>query len=116
MMDKELRKAVNKLDMRELKNLIKYAEQRQEKINEKQKKYLLSRFHDLASEQGLSVDDVVNLKTNANLTATGKPRRKYEPKYANPNNPEQTWTGQGQTPVWLRNEIAKGKKKEDFLI
>jgi len=117
MIDKELRKLINKLDMRDLKGLIKYAEQRQDKINEKQKKSLLSRFRDLAGEQGFSVDDVLNMTSNDNnVTATGKPRRKYAPKYANPNNSEQTWTGQGQTPVWLREEIAKGKAKEDFMI
>ncbi len=118
MMDKELRKMVNKLDMRGLKGLIKYAEQRQEKINEKQKKSLLSRFRDMAGEQGFSVDDVLNLteSESESVTATGKPRRKYAAKYANPNNSEQTWTGQGQTPVWLRELLVDGKTKDDFLI
>ena len=26
------------------------------------------------------------------------------------------WSGRGLTPVWLREAVKKGKKKEDFLI
>lgn len=30
-------------------------------------------------------------------------RRKGKPKYQNPNNLEQTWTGRGKKPNWLKN-------------
>lgn len=30
-------------------------------------------------------------------------RRKGKPKYRNPNNPEQTWTGRGKKPNWLKD-------------
>lgn len=29
-------------------------------------------------------------------------------KYANPSNPDQTWTGKGRQPVWYKEAIAKG--------
>jgi len=42
--------------------------------------------------------------------------RKVEPKYRNPANPAETWTGRGKPPRWLAAELADGKSKDDFLI
>ncbi|MFT4257018.1 MAG: H-NS histone family protein [Pseudoxanthomonas sp.] len=47
--------------------------------------------------------------------STGK-RGKVAPKYRNPANPKETWTGRGLKPRWLSALVAKGKKVEDFLI
>jgi DNA-binding protein H-NS len=39
------------------------------------------------------------------------------PKYRDPKNPENTWTGRGRPPRWLAAALKGGKaKKEDFLI
>jgi len=42
--------------------------------------------------------------------------RKVEPKYRNPANSAETWTGRGKPPRWLAAELANGKSKDDFLI
>mgnify|MGYP000149061493 CR=1 FL=1 len=39
-----------------------------------------------------------------------------KPRYCNPANPEQTWTGRGKQPDWLREQIANGARLEDLLI
>ena len=39
---------------------------------------------------------------------------KVAPKYRGPNG--ETWAGRGATPVWMRDAIKGGKKREDFLI
>jgi DNA-binding protein H-NS len=41
---------------------------------------------------------------------------KVAPKYRNPENPAETWSGRGQYPKWMRGPIAAGKKPEDFAI
>ena len=41
---------------------------------------------------------------------------KVAPKYRNPDNPKETWTGRGKQPRWLAAETAKGRKLEEFLI
>jgi DNA-binding protein H-NS len=39
------------------------------------------------------------------------------PKYRDPKNPENTWTGRGRPPRWLADAMkTKGVKREDFLI
>ena len=46
----------------------------------------------------------------------GGARGKVEPKYRNPENPDETWAGRGLKPRWLTTAIKAGKKLEDFSI
>jgi DNA-binding protein H-NS len=41
---------------------------------------------------------------------------KVAPKYMNPDNKSETWTGRGRKPRWLAAKLAKGGKIEDFKI
>lgn len=43
-------------------------------------------------------------------------RSEIAPKYRNPENPSETWSGRGREPKWIQHQIATGKSKEDFLI
>ena len=48
-----------------------------------------------------------------------KPRRPYPkvlPKYQNPKNPTQKWSGRGKQPHWVRTQLKAGKKLEHFRI
>jgi DNA-binding protein H-NS len=46
----------------------------------------------------------------------GRKLGKVAPKYRNPGNPKEVWTGRGKQPRWMAALVAKGKKPEDFLI
>ena len=49
----------------------------------------------------------------------GSERRKYPrvfPKYQNPNEPSETWSGRGKQPRWLAAALKTGHKIEDFAI
>lgn len=52
-------------------------------------------------------------KTGRKSAAAG---RKIAPKYHNPENTSQTWTGRGKAPVWFSSLIAGGKTRDDLLI
>ncbi len=46
-------------------------------------------------------------------------RRKYPqvlPKYRNPNQPSETWSGRGKQPKWLVAALETGHKIEEFAI
>jgi DNA-binding protein H-NS len=48
-----------------------------------------------------------------------KSRRPYppvRPKYKNPNNPGEVWSGRGKTPRWVRDQLRTGKRLDQFLI
>jgi DNA-binding protein H-NS len=49
----------------------------------------------------------------------GKARQSYPPvvpKYRNPNEPSETWTGRGKQPRWLVAALKSGKRIDDFRI
>lgn len=45
-----------------------------------------------------------------------RPYPKVFPKYQNPKNPTETWSGRGRQPRWLTPELKSGKKLDDFRI
>jgi DNA-binding protein H-NS len=52
-------------------------------------------------------------------TRPDRPRRPYPkvlPKYQNPTNPAETWSGRGKQPHWVRAYLNAGEKLEHFLI
>ena len=55
----------------------------------------------------------------AKTTKAAKPRKpgkKVAPKYRNPANAKELWSGRGKQPRWLAEQVKKGKKVEEFLI
>lgn len=48
--------------------------------------------------------------------ATKTTGRKIQPKYRNPNDTKQTWTGRGRAPLWFNALIESGKTRDDLLI
>ena len=70
---------------------------------------LRQKMADLAKDHGLSLDEVF-----------GKGRKgkgSVAPKYRDPKNPENTWTGRGRMPRWMAAATKGGKAhKDDFLI
>ena len=98
---------------------------------EKEEQRLMSRTHDKALSQivqiahasGLTAEQIAAAlggkkgKTRAAKSAsakTSKARRsnagsKVAPKYRDPANPDQTWTGRGRTPAWVQALQAAGQ-------
>lgn len=65
---------------------------------------------ELAKLHGLSVEEVL---------VTGKSgvaRKPVEPKYQNPANPSQQWTGRGRKPAWVEGLLAQGKTLAELAI
>jgi DNA-binding protein H-NS len=52
----------------------------------------------------------------AGKAGRGGLRGSVAPKYRNPENPAETWSGRGLPPRWMAALIKAGKKKDDFLI
>jgi DNA-binding protein H-NS len=45
-----------------------------------------------------------------------RPYPKVEPKYRNPNNPSETWSGRGKTARWVTELLAAGRHLDEFRI
>lgn len=53
------------------------------------------------------------------VASAPRERRRYPrvlPKYRNPNEPSETWSGRGKTPLWLKAALKTGHTIEEFAI
>lgn len=62
-----------------------------------------------ASRLGMQPEEILQY-SGRRRKSTGKP------KYRNPGDPEQTWTGHGKKPGWLKQALENGADQEDFRI
>jgi DNA-binding protein H-NS len=59
------------------------------------------------------------LRLKGDGTAQRDPRRPYPkvlPRYQNPANPTETWSGRGKQPKWVSAQLRSGKNLSDFAI
>ncbi|WP_315741980.1 MULTISPECIES: H-NS histone family protein [unclassified Bradyrhizobium] len=78
-----------------------------------EKRELENRLARLNREKGMGGPDL-----SAAQPAT-RGRRKYPrvyPKYQNPSQPSETWSGRGKQPRWLVAALKTGRHIEDFVI
>ena len=57
--------------------------------------------------------------TDGQVKDSPRERRKYPrvfPKYRNPNEPSETWSGRGKQPRWLAAALKTGHTIEEFVI
>ena len=97
------------LSLKELKQLRKDVDAAITDFNDRERRQALEEVEAFALERGLSMADLSEL--------SGKRKRKPAvPKYANPADPSQTWTGRGRRPRWVEAALAEGKSLDDLSI
>jgi DNA-binding protein H-NS len=115
------------LSAKELGTLIEKARQQQTKLAKRTPiATIRSKITKFAKAEGYTIEELFGTpgkapaargrKAAAKSTRAGRKLGKVAPKYRNPANPKETWTGRGKQPRWLAAATAKGKKVEDFLI
>ena len=73
----------------------------------------------VAREYGVSVEDLTGTapapaKSKSKSKSKPKRRGKVAPKYRNPAEPSQTWTGRGRQPAWVAEALKGGARLEDL--
>ena len=110
------------LSPRELGNLITTARKRQAALAKRaplaQVRGKLTR---LAKAEGYTIEELFGTagatpRKAAAPARTGRKLGKVAPKYRNPENPKETWTGRGKQPRWLAAYTAKGRDLGEFVI
>ncbi len=69
---------------------------------------LYTTFEEMAEAAGFTVDEVVQARTTK--------KRVVQPKYRNPNNASQTWSGRGRKPSWVEEVLAADGSLDNCLI
>ncbi len=117
---------VNGLSAKELKSLIAQAEKQQAKVMTRPKAAAMrAKINQYVKDHGYTIEELYGAVSTASSEAsrkrTGrKPAKsagsKVAPKYRNPANPSETWSGRGRQPRWLAALVQKGKEPSEFLI
>lgn len=109
-----------------LKKQLEALQKKENAVKSKQQEKTLAQIVKLAKDNLISAKDIeaalnfgkskINKKTpkitNKTSSLKGKP---VAPKYCNPQNNEQTWTGRGIAPTWIQALKAEGKLESALI-
>ena len=98
---------LNTLTLKELKRLRKDVDKTIADFENRKKREALAELEKKAAEMGYALSD---------LTGAAKVKKPSPPKYRNPNDASQTWSGRGRTPLWVKALENAGGSRDDALI
>jgi DNA-binding protein H-NS len=97
--------------------VIAEAQRLKEERRKAKREEFLAAIRRKADEYGVDIDEVVRALQKKERRAPAADRRAtVAPKYRNPQNPSETWSGRGVKPKWMQALLANGAKPEQFLI
>ena len=92
----------------ELQMLARDIEVELKRRNDEERKRVLVQMKELAASVDMTLEDVIAYSSSK--------KTKGEPKYQNPDNPRQTWTGRGKRPSWIKAALEAGGSLDDLRI
>ena len=108
---------LKKLSLAELDRLAKRIAREIKSKEARNKKDARQALEKVAKEYGVSIEDIVSgAKKTKKTKGKAKPRAKAAPKYRNPDDAAQTWSGRGRRPEWYKAALAAGKSEKDLAI
>ena len=102
---------VKNMSRKELLKLQRDIEKALERLKKKDLKAAKAAAEKAAAAHGFTLSEL------AGTVGKAKPAKKAgRPKYSNPDDKSQTWTGKGRQPDWFKAAIAGGKDPKDLEI
>lgn len=101
---------IDALSLKELKDLQSQVAKAIASFEDRKKKQALAELEEKAREMGFSLAELTGavVKTRKRSPAV--------PKYANPADKSDTWSGRGRKPRWFAAALKAGKSPEDLAI
>jgi DNA-binding protein H-NS len=103
---------IKSLNHTQLVDLISKAQLRQTELRKEKVVKLREKVHALIKSEGYTFEDIFGQGKVKTRRSTGT----VAPKYRNPANPTQTWSGRGKRPHWFNDALKAGKKEKDLAI
>ena len=98
------------LSLDDLKQLVSDAEKEMQRKRKAEVRNVRQQIEKLASDIGMTPAEVLAFDKRKSSKTVG------EPKYRNPDNAAQTWTGRGKRPQWFIDAENKGISREAMEI
>lgn len=99
------------MNARQLDDLIAKAAQQKARLQRERRDEVKAKLVKIARDEGFTIEELFGTRRARSKTAGTK----VAPKYRNPANPSQTWSGRGKRPRWFV-EALKTKKEKDLLV
>ncbi len=100
---------LNALSLKELKDLQSQVAKAIASFEDRKKKEALAELEDRARQMGFSLSELLG-------TPVARKRAPAAAKYANPENPSDTWSGRGRKPRWFEEALKAGKSADDLAV
>ena len=107
----ELEAALDNMSYAELKAIAPMIPAKIAEREKAEREAVKSELAALAQSKGFDMADLFG-----NGSKPVKEKKTVAPKYRNPADATQTWTGRGRKPKWVVEELATGGTLDDFLI
>lgn len=101
-------KDLDRMSLRELKELELKVQRARASVQDRSRAELRKKVEAMIADAGFKVSDIFGGRGGKGRTVAAK--------YANPDDPSETWTGRGRKPRWLTAKLQDGAKIEKFLI
>lgn len=102
---------LSKYDSKQLDELMNAAAEQKKRLQRARINDVRRALTAQAKAEGYTIEELFGT-----ARARGGSTRKVAPKYRNPSNPEQTWSGRGKRPRWMEAALAGGKSMESMKI
>lgn len=104
---------LDSLSPAELQALIKSAEAQMQSARKNHVQEVRTKIDGLLKSAGLTIDEVYPRRGGQGSKG---PKAVVAPKYRNPENPAQTWSGRGKRPLWFSGALKKKGVTADSLL
>lgn len=101
---------LNSLTLKELRDLQSQVAKAIASFEDRKKKEALAELEERARTLGFSWAELTGAPVSA------RKRSPAVPKYANPADPTDTWSGRGRKPRWFEAALKAGKQPDDLAI
>src|SRR3569623_810953 len=103
-------------NFKQLTDLFAKAQKRLESLQSERAGKARAKLANLAKAEGYTIEELFGGAKKGRGKAKVKAKRVVKPKYSNPANADETWSGRGKRPRWVAAALAAGKKEKDLLI
>lgn len=102
---------LSKMNLDDLENLKREIDKALVVVRKEAKRKALDEVRRAARMHGFSLSELF-----ATDTKHASPKSKSRPKYCNPSNSSDTWSGRGRQPEWFKKALERGASRDELAI
>lgn len=112
----DLHATLDKMDADELRQVQRRVEGMISDYQERKRREAIAAAEQVAKEHGFKLGDLFGDRQPGRGAKPGASKSSAPAKYVNPDDPQQTWSGLGRRPSWVRAALDAGRTLDDLAV